>query len=93
MEKHDYILFTSNGPYASLSGGLDSGTVAINNTLKVDGRDILSELDDIHSVLNMIKRDLDMESKYPELKKIKDEYTQKLEMYKTFDILNGTQGK
>jgi hypothetical protein len=68
---------------------VDSATnrVIINHPLEVSGRDILKELDEMRDALLLLKRDVDMESKYPRLKEIKDEYEQALEKYKTFERL------
>ena len=53
----------------------------------VQGRDILKELDEMRDALLLLKRDVDMESKYPRLKELKDEYERALEKYKTFEAL------
>jgi len=55
--------------------------------LIVDGRDVMKELDEMRDVLLLLKRDVDMEAKYPRLKELKDEYERALEKYKTFDTL------
>jgi hypothetical protein len=62
-------------------------TMQIDIPLVVQGRDILAELDEMRDALLLIKRDVDMEAKYPRLKEIKDEYEAQLAKYKTFDIL------
>lgn len=66
---------------------VDSNRVIINRPLEVSGRDVLKELDEMRDALLLLKRDVDMESKYPRLKEIKDEYEQALEKYKTFERL------
>lgn len=66
---------------------VDSNRVIINHPLEVSGRDVLKELDEMRDALLLLKRDVDMESKYPRLKEIKDEYEQALEKYKTFERL------
>lgn len=58
-----------------------------NATLIVDGRDVMKELDEMRDALLLLKRDVDMEAKYPRLKEIKDEYERALEKYKTFDAI------
>jgi len=35
----------------------------------------------------LLKRDVDMEAKYPKLKELKDAYEEQLEKYKTFEAL------
>ena len=70
-----------------------SGTFPVEHTLTVDGRaivqgrDILQELDEMRDALLLLKRDVDMESKYPRLKELKDAYEKQLEKYKTFEAL------
>jgi len=59
----------------------------VEGTLEVNGRDVMKELDEIRDALLLLKRDVDMESKYPRLKELKDEYERALEKYKTFEVL------
>lgn len=61
--------------------------VKVTATLEVNGRDVMQELDEMRDALMLLKRDVDMESKYPRLKEIKDMYEQELEKYKTFERL------
>lgn len=65
----------------------NTNTVEVKTALMVDGRDILKELDEMRDALLLLKRDVDMEAKYPRLKEIKDEYEKALEKYKTFEAL------
>jgi alpha-tubulin suppressor-like RCC1 family protein len=62
-------------------------TLKVDGTLEVKGRDVLKELDEMRDALLLLKRDVDMESKYPKLKELKDEYERALEKYKTFEAL------
>jgi hemerythrin superfamily protein len=62
-------------------------TLRVDGTIEVQGRDILKELDEMRDALLLLKRDVDMEAKYPKLKKLKDEYERALEKYKTFEAL------
>jgi hypothetical protein len=55
--------------------------------LIVNGRDVIKELDEMRDALLLLKRDVDMESKYPRLKELKDEYERALEKYKTFEAI------
>ena len=64
-----------------------SGKMSVNVPLEVNGRDVMKELDEMRDALLLLKRDVDMESKYPRLKEIKDEYERALEKYKTFDAI------
>ena len=68
-------------------------TFPVEHTLIVDGRaiikdrDILQELDERREALLLLKRDVDMESKYPKLKELKDAYEAQLEKYKTWEAI------
>ena len=66
-------------------------TMQIDMPLVVRGRDVIKELDEMRDALLLIKRDVDMEAKYPKLKEIKDEYEAQLAKYKTFDILKDSK--
>lgn len=66
-------------------------TMQIDMPLVVQGRDVMKELDEMRDALLLIKRDVDMEAKYPRLKEIKDEYEAQLAKYKTFDILKDSK--
>ena len=59
----------------------------IDGKLEVQGRDVLKELDEMRDSLLLLKRDVDMESKYPKLRELKDAYEAQLEKYKTFEAL------
>lgn len=59
----------------------------VKASLIVDGRDVMKELDEMRDALLLLKRDVDMEAKYPRLKELKDEYERTLEKYKTFDAI------
>ena len=62
-------------------------TMHVDGKLEVQGRDILKELDEMRDALLLLKRDVDMEAKYPKLKELKDAYEAQLEKYKTFEAL------
>jgi hypothetical protein len=62
-------------------------TLKVDGTIEVQGRDILKELDEMRDALLLLKRDVDMETKYPKLKELKDAYERQLEKYKTFEAL------
>ena len=49
-------------------------TLKVDGKLEVQGRDVLKELDEMRDALLLLKRDVDMEAKYPELKQAYDEY-------------------
>lgn len=70
----------------SIDGG-PNGSMKIDVPLIVNGRDVVKELDEMRDSLLLLKRDVDMEAKYPRLKEIKDEYDRALEKYKTFETI------
>lgn len=55
--------------------------------LLVNGRDVMQEIDEMRDALLLLKRDVDMESKYPKLKELKEAYEAQLEKYKTWEAL------
>ena len=65
--------------------------ITVDGTFEVQGRDVLAELDEMRDALMLIKRDVDMEAKYPKLKELKDAYEAQLEKYKTFDTLKNSK--
>ena len=70
----------------TIDGG-ENGSMRVDVPLLVNGRDVMKELDEMRDALLLLKRDVDMESKYPKLKEIKDEYEAALAKYTTFDTL------
>jgi hypothetical protein len=66
---------------------LAKSAITVNGTFEVQGRDVLAELDEMRDALMLIKRDVDMEAKYPKLKELKDEYAKQLAKYATFDAI------
>ena len=66
-------------------------SIKCDGTLEVQGRDVLAELDEMRDALMLIKRDVDMEAKYPKLKELKDEYAKQLAKYATFDTLKNSK--
>jgi hypothetical protein len=70
----------------TIDGGVN-GSMRVDVPLIVNGRDIVKELDEMRDALLLLKRDMDMEAKYPRLKEIKDEYEAALAKYTTFDTL------
>jgi hypothetical protein len=75
---------TSIGDNAITVNGNDNN-VSVNRPLIVNDRNILKELDEMRDALLLLKRDVDMEAKYPRLKELKDRYEAELEKYKTYD--------
>lgn len=89
-------LFTSNGINGSYSINqpginVSPGITKITSPLEVNGRDILKELDEMRDALLLLKRDVNMEAKYPKLKELKDAYERALEKYKTFDAIKDSK--
>jgi hypothetical protein len=70
----------------TIDGGAN-GSMRVDVPLLVNGRDIMKEIDEMRDAMLLLKRDVDMEAKYPRLKEIKDEYERALEKYTTFDAL------
>ena len=70
----------------TIDGGVN-GSMRVDVPLIVNGRDVMKELDEMRDALLLLKRDMDMEAKYPRLKEIKDEYEAALAKYTTFDTL------
>ena len=64
-----------------------SATLKVDGTLEVNGRDVMREIDEMRDALLLLKRDVDMEAKYPKLKALKDAYEAQLEKYKTWEAL------
>ena len=70
----------------TIDGG-ENGSMRVDVPLIVNGRDVMKELDEMRDVLLLLKRDVDMEAKFPRLKELKDEYEAALAKYTTFDTL------
>lgn len=66
---------------------IDASENCTNTKLIVNGRDVLKELDIMRDALLLLQRNLNMESKYPRLKEIKEEYEQEMKKYETFEAL------
>jgi hypothetical protein len=69
-----------------IDGG-ENGSMRVDVPVIVNGRDVMKELDELRDAMLLLKRDVDMEAKYPRLKEIKDEYERALAKYTTFDTL------
>jgi hypothetical protein len=68
-------------------GNSTASKMQIDIPLVVQGRDVMREIDEMRDALLLLKRDVDMEAKYPKLRELKDAYERQLEKYKTFDTL------
>ena len=70
----------------TIDGG-ENGSMRVDVPLIVNGRNVMKELDEMRDVMLLLRRDVDMEAKYPRLRELKDEYERALEKYQTFDTL------
>jgi hypothetical protein len=70
----------------TIDGGAN-GSMRVDVPLLVNGRDVMREIDEMRDAMLLLKRHVDMEAKYPKLKKLKDEYEAALAKYKTFDAI------
>ena len=66
---------------------VSNNVTTISTPLEVNGRDVMKEIDEMRDALLLLKRDVDMEARYPKLRELKDAYEQQLEKYKTFEAL------
>jgi len=92
-----YTLPTNTPIFNSISSDqtvfIEDSTFPVEHTLTVEGRaivqgrDILNELDEMRDALLLLKRDVEMEAKYPKLRELKDAYEAQLEKYKTWEAL------
>jgi hypothetical protein len=77
----------------------DSVMVARNNPAELEvkgrmvlnGRDLEERLDTIEKVLQIPERDIKLESKYPKLKKMYDEYIKELSKARMWESLKGNE--
>ena len=76
---------SDNTTFAPLT--VSDSVTTISTPLEVNGRDVMKEIDEMRDALLLLKRDVDMEAKYPKLKELKDAYERQLEKYKTFEAL------
>ena len=81
------ISSTSLGDAKIRIDGGTNGSMQVDVPLVVNGRDVIKELDEMRDALLLLKRDVDMEAKYPKLRELKDAYEAQLEKYKTWEAL------
>ena len=77
-------------PKITINGG-ENGSMRVDVPLLVNGRDVMKEIDEMRDVMLLLRRDVDMEKKYPQLRELKDEYEAALAKYTTFDTLKGSK--
>jgi len=70
----------------TIDGG-ENGSMRVDVPLLVNGRDVMREIDEMRDALLLLKRDVDMEAKYPRLKELKDKYEAALAKYTTFEAI------
>ena len=66
---------------------VSDSVTTITTPLVVNGRDVMREIDEMRDALLLLKRDVNMEAKYPKLKELKDAYEAQLEKYKTWEAM------
>lgn len=79
---------TNSTSVLTVDGSNHSPSLSVNGALIVNGKDIEERLAVIEKVLGLPERDLDLEKKYPKLKKLYNEYVEELAKYRTWDILS-----
>lgn len=81
-----YVNTSISTAKVSIDGG-ENGSMRVDVPLLVNGRDVMREIDEMRDALLLLKRDVDMESKYPKLKELKEAYEAQLDKYKTWEAL------
>lgn len=66
-----------------------AATLDVKGNVKINGIDLEERLRTIEKVLMIPERDVNMEAKYPSLKKKYDEYIDALGKYRTFEAIKG----
>jgi hypothetical protein len=80
----NYIHTNNTGGNYTIADHLSTdASMHIDGKLEVQGRDVLKELDEMREALLLLKRDVDLEEKYPELKQAYDDY---MELYRGLHI-------
>ena len=64
-------------------------TIEVKGNMVINGRDLEERLDTIEKVLQIPERDVILEKKHPNLKKLYDEYIHALGKYRTFEAIKG----
>lgn len=78
------------------SGSYDPSD-ASSGFIKIDGNEKIQDpleklnksMEDLCAMMQVIKRDFELEKKYPKLKSIAERYNQELSKYRTFESLKG----
>jgi hypothetical protein len=69
----------------------EKATLEVKGIVKINGVDLDKRLSTMEQVLNIPTRDVTMESKYPKLATLYQQYMHELEKYKTFERLKGDE--
>lgn len=67
----------------------ESAALEVNGKLRVNGIDLEERLSTIETILQIPTRDATMESKYPKLAELYNQYMKELEKYKTWERIKG----
>ena len=62
-------------------------SLEVNGKVTINGQDLEERLSTIEKLLQIPQRDVTMESKYPKLKKLYEEYMRELDKLRTWDAL------
>ena len=73
---------TATDSAITINGG-PNGSMKVNVPLLVNGRDVMKEIDEMRDALLLLKRDVDLEANYPELKQAYDDY---MELYRGLHV-------
>ena len=74
-----------------LTAKTDPAELEVKGRVVINGVDLEERLRNIEKVLLIPERDVKLESKYPKLKKLYDEYMAALGKYRTFESLKGDE--
>lgn len=69
----------------------ESAALEVNGKLRVNGIDLEERLSTIETILQIPTRDATMESKYPKLAELYNQYMKELEKYKTWERIKGDE--
>ena len=69
----------------------DPASLEVKGKMVINGRDLEERLDTIEKVLQIPERDVILEKKHPNLKKLYDEYIHALGKYRTFEAIKGEE--
>lgn len=88
---YSYTSITTQDQFDSRVIKIGPSEIKSDVPLIVQNRNVLAELDEMRDALLLLKRDVNMEEKYPRLKELKDEYEATLAKYKTFETIKNSK--